>query len=274
MVSIFHEMSPETGEFIDFMTENGFLDVEERPNKRTHGFVSYIARAKAPYLHSHPSGNIADVNSFTHEGGHAFAGYMHRNQPISWCREYSQEVAETHSQAMELFFFPYEERLFGADAARYRASHLADALTSLAYEVVVDEFQHVVYDSPDMTPEERHDAWRRIFHYYRPWIRLDDDIPFYGNGHFWQRQPHIFLMPFYYIDYSLSQIAGFEFFAEAQRDAKTAWNKYAAFVKRVGTESFVDLLKDAGLGSPFEEATIRDIGETIGAWLEKNAGEA
>lgn len=266
--AIFREMSPETSAFIDFMTENGFIDAENRPNKGDTGFVDFLPRAKAPYLHSHPSGNIADVNSFTHEGGHAFAGYMNRLEPLSWRRNYSSEAAETHSQSMELFFFPYEERLFGADADRYRHSHVADSITSISYMVLVDHFQHIVYDEPDLTPEQRHAKWRELMGIYRPWVKLNDGIPCYGEGHFWQRQPHIYLWPFYYIDYSLSEITALQFFALSRRDYKDAWNRYVAFVKKGGTESFVDLTRGAGLGSPFEEETVRLIGEEIGAWLE------
>lgn len=269
VIAIFREMSPETSEYIDFLTGNGFIDAENRPNKGDTGFVEFIPRAKSPYLHSHPSGNIADVNSFTHEGGHAFAGYMNRLEPVSWRRNYSSETAETHSQSMELFFFPYEERLFGADADRYRHSHVADSVTSISYMMLVDHFQHIVYDEPDMTPEQRHETFRELMKLYRPWVKLDDGIPCYGDGHFWHRQPHIFLWPFYYIDYSLSEITALEFFALAQKDPEEAWKRYVAFVKKGGTENFVDLTRAAGLGSPFEEETVRLIGEQIGAWLDK-----
>lgn len=269
--SVFRDLSAETREFIDFMIDNEFIDAERREHKSDTGFCILIPRAKAPYLFSHPSGDIADINSFTHEGGHAFAGYMNRLEPLSWRRAYPAEVAETHSQSMELFFFPYMERLFGCDAAKYRSSHLASSITSICYELLVDHFQHEVYDHPELSPEQRHKVWRKLLKRYRPWIKLNDGIPFFGDGHFWQRQPHIFHSPFYYIDYSLSQITALQFFSLAQIDQQQAWDKYLAFIKKGGTENFITLNQNASLHSPFEESTIRMIGERVGAWLNINA---
>ena len=109
-----------------------------------------------------------------------------------------------------------------------------------------------VYDSPELTPAQRHEVWRALIGEYMPWVRLDGKTPFFGDGKHWQRQSHIYEEPFYYIDYGLAQTAAFGF-AGGGRDAL---NAYLAFARAGGTETFSGLLKLAGLPSPFEAETL------------------
>jgi oligoendopeptidase F len=133
---------------------------------------------------------------------------------------------------------------------------------------MVDEFQHHIYAKPEMTPAERNVKWLELEAKYRPYLDLKD-FPFYGEGRRWQNQLHIYGMPFYYIDYCLAQTVAFAFWAQDQEDHKAAWDKYHRLVKFAGTKTFTDLLKDAGIGSPFVPQTLEGISNAIVKWLEK-----
>ena len=133
---------------------------------------------------------------------------------------------------------------------------------------MVDHFQHIVYEKPDMTPEERHAEWKRLAAIYQPWMRLDGEIPFYGAGEYWQRQMHIYQSPFYYIDYCLAQTVSLQFWAMLQKDCADAWAHYMAYTKQGGSRTFTELLNHAGLTTPFEESCLRGVCEAAKQWLD------
>ena len=120
---------------------------------------------------------------------------------------------------------------------------------------MVDHFQHIVYEKPDMTPKERHQVWKELLGVYMPWMKLDGDIPFYSEGEGWQRQHHIYSSPFYYIDYCLAQTVALQFWAMIQEDQKNAWEHYMAYTKQGGSCVFTELLANAEMESPFREET-------------------
>lgn len=100
---------------------------------------------------------------------------------------------------------------------------------------MVDHFQHIVYEKPDMTPAERNAAWKELTAVYTPWLKMDDsDLPFYTEGRRWQRQSHIYVNPFYYIDYCLAQTVSLEFWAMIQKDKDDAWQHYMAYTRQGG----------------------------------------
>ena len=125
---------------------------------------------------------------------------------------------------------------------------------------MVDHFQHIVYENPAMTPLQRHNLWKELMGVYMPWIRLDGS-PFYGEGKAWQRQIHIYENPFYYIDYCLAQTVALEFFEIMQHNEKDAWERYMTLVRGAGTKTFDELVESAGLGSPFDENTLKQTAE-------------
>ena len=120
-----------------------------------------------------------------------------------------------------------------------------------------------------MTPRERHDVWKELLGVYMPWMRLDGDIPFYADGEGWQRQHHIYSLPFYYIDYCLAQTVSLEFWAMIQEDVKNAWGYYMAYSKQGGTATFTELLSNAGLDSPFDAQTLKGVCERASKWLDE-----
>lgn len=170
--------------------------------------------------------------------------------------------------SMEFFAWPFAEGFFGNDARKFLYTHLSDALTFIPYGTMVDHFQHVVYEKPEMTPAMRHGVWKELLGIYMPWMRLDGDIPFYAQGEGWQRQHHIYTRPFYYIDYCLAQTVSLQFWAMIQKDPKDAWEHYMAYTRQGGSRVFTDLLKNADLASPFEERCLKDVCAQAGKWLD------
>ena len=170
--------------------------------------------------------------------------------------------------SMEFFAWPWAEGFFGPDTKKYLYSHLASALTFIPYGTLVDHFQHVVYERPEMTPGERVEVWKELSAEYMPWLRLDGEIPFFSDGRYWQRQIHIYQAPFYYIDYCLAQTMSLYFWAQIQKDLPAAWEQYYRYTKLAGTKTFTELLEAAGLPTPFDEGTLRGICENAAKWLD------
>ena len=264
----YEELSPETGEFFNMMLDNELLDVLSTPGKAGGGYCTSLGEYKVPFIFANFNGTQHDVEVVTHEAGHAFAAWVNRDRvPYSTIWP-SMESCEVHSMSMEFFAWPWAEGFFGADTRKFLYSHLAGALTFIPYGTMVDHFQHIVYEKPDMTPRQRHDAWKELLGVYMPWVKLGGDIPFYGDGEGWQRQMHIYQSPFYYIDYCLAQTVSLQFWAMLQKDPKDAWAHYMAYTKQGGSRTFTELLKNADLDSPFEESCLRGVCETAKAWLD------
>ena len=264
----YEELSPETGVFFNRMLDEELMDVLSTEGKASGGYCTGLADYSMPFIFANFNGTQGDVEVVTHEAGHAFADYLNADRiPIDYCWP-SMEACEVHSMSMEFFAWPWAEDFFGDDAEKFRYSHLVSALKFIPYGTLVDHFQHEVYANPDMTPAERHATWKKLQETYMPWLRLDGEIPFYGEGEAWQRQNHIYNTPFYYIDYCLAQSVSLYFWAQIQQDPKKAWEQYMAYAKQGGTATFRDLLKNAALPDPFEGDMLREVSEAARQWLD------
>ena len=270
--SFYHELSGETAGFIDHMLENGMMDVLSRPGKAGGGYCTTLTAYKTPYIFANFNGTSGDVEVITHEAGHAFASWTSRDIVPAESSSPSLEGCEVHSMSMEFFAEPWAERFFGADADKFRWQHLADAVTFIPYGTLVDHFQHECYEHPEYTPEQRNAAWSRLAAVYMPWLKPEESLGFYSSGRAWQRQRHIYISPFYYIDYCLAQTVSLEFWAMIKRDKAAAWEKYMAYTRLGGTLTFRELLDRAGLDSPFEPETLKAVAEAAKAWLDANSG--
>ena len=253
---MYREMSSETGEFFDFMKEYELFDLETRPGKHMGGYMTAFPTYKAPFIFSNFNGTLEDVNVLTHEAGHAFQGYIGmRNIPVSDISSSTPEINEVHSMSMEHFAYPWMESFFGENAEKYRVSHLIGAIGCIPYLVSIDEFQHRVYDKPGMDAKERRSVWREIEQKYMPWRDYDGNA-FLEEGGFWMQKQHLFLYPFYYIEYALAQICAFQYYGRMKEDRKTAWNDYLNLCKAGGTKGYFELLKIGNLLNPFKEGTV------------------
>ena len=253
---MYHEISPETGEFIDFMIEHELMDLQNKPGKASTGYMTDLQSLKAPFVFSCFNHTIFDMQVLTHELGHAFAGYMAmRSQPISDYYGESTDIAEIHSMSMEQFAYPYAERFFGNQADKFRFAHLQEAITFVPFGVAVDEFQHICYAHPELTPKERTYQWHLLEQKYMPWRKYEDD-PFLERGGYWYHKLHIYLYPFYYINYTLTTMGAMEFKKKYAEDKDAAWQDYLNLCKVGGSRSYLETLRYANLSVPFEEGAV------------------
>lgn len=260
-------LSLETSEFFNHMIDDELMDLLSTKGKQGGGYCTSFQDYKTPFIFANFNGTQHDIEVITHEAGHAFAAYLNRNRVPYECIWPSLEACEVHSMSMEFFAEAFSQEFFGEDAGKYNYSHLADALCFIPYGTMVDHFQHIVYENPNLSPAERHAKWKELVQIYQPWFKLDGEIPFYSEGEGWQRQHHIYSSPFYYIDYCLAQTVALQFWNMIQKDQKEAWQHYMAYTKQGGSVVFTKLLKNAGLESPFQESCLRGICDAAAKYL-------
>lgn len=257
-VKMYHEMSEETGAFIDVMNENELWDLESRENKEMGGYETEIPEYHVPFIFANFNGTSADANVLTHEAGHAFQTYMAQEIEVPDLLCPTMESAEIDSMSMEFFAYPWLDLFFGKDADKYKYEHLCGTITFLPYGVLVDHFQEEVYSHPSWNKEERKACWRRLEKMYMPFKNYDG-CEILEKGCWWYQQGHIFQNPFYYIDYTLAQVCAQQFFIRFDSKDENYWKDYLHLLKLGGTRSFTKLVKEANLKDPFKEGTIREI---------------
>jgi M3 family oligoendopeptidase len=257
--AMFDGMDMRLAGFYRIMRQGDFMDLRNRPGKAGGGFCTSFPSAGVPYIFANFNGTNADIGVFTHEMGHAFQNWESRGQPGVDYLWPTMEAAEIHSMSLEFLTFPGIGRLVGEEAAdRFRRMHLIDALTFLPYGVCVDHFQHEIYANPDASPADRHAMWQRLEKIYLPWSDYGD-IAFLQKGGRWQAKPHIYGSPFYYIDYTLAQCCAMQFWVKSRHDYAATLETYVKLCGRGGSAPFQDLVRSAGLVSPFAEGALADV---------------
>lgn len=265
---MYAELSPETDAFFTYMTDKHLLDLEAKKGKETGGYCTFIDDYDSPFIFSNFNGTSGDIDVLTHEAGHAFQVYSSRNIGIPEYVWPTHEGAEIHSMSMEFFTWPWMELFFEDETEKYKFAHLSSGLLFLPYGVAVDEFQHVVYENPEMTSAERKAAWKKIEKTYLPMRDYDGNL-YLEAGAVWQRQSHIYESPFYYIDYTLAQICAFQFWKRSFENREEAWNDYLHLCKLGGSKKFTDLVAEANLISPFEDGCVESVVGSIEDWLNQ-----
>ena len=251
-------LSGETKEFFDFMMENELLDVFGRKTKKQGGYMTYLYNYHAPFIFANFNGTAGDVDVITHECGHAFQGFLSGKDPILEHSDLTMETAEIHSMSMEFFTDPWMKDFFGERAEDFLLMQLEDAIRFVPYGTMVDEFQHIVYAEPGLTPLQRRQTWRELEKVYMPHLDYEDD-PFFGQGGYWQRQQHIYNSPFYYIDYVLAQTCAFQYKIRMDEDYREAWDSYLALCRLSASDFYGNMLKAVGLKVPFEDGYFEQI---------------
>lgn len=264
---MYREISKETGDFFDFMLAYDLFDLETRNGKQQGGYCTTFPDYKAPFIFSNFNGTDADIDVLTHEAGHSFEAYeAMRRIPLTEQTFSTSEVAEIHSMSMEFFTYPWMELFFGEHAEKYRKSHLWDALECVPYMACVDEFQHRVYEEKLFDAMERRKVWSELEKKYTPWRDYDGNA-FLENGGFWMQKQHIFMEPFYYIDYALARFGSLEYYGHMMQDYQSAWEDYYHLCCAGGSRSYPELLKIGNLSSPLEEGTVKKILDSIEEYI-------
>ena len=265
--AMYDRMNPEIGAFMASMQEAEAFDVESRDGKWGGGYCTVFATYKQPFILANFNGTTGDVDVLTHEFGHAFAMKKVFDRPDTELDIGGSETAECHSMSMEFLSWPSMDIFFGADGNRYRRKHLLDALSFIPYGVMVDEFQHIVYENPDMTPAERKAAWLGLETKYRPYMSYGD-LPYLNLGTRWQYQMHIYESPFYYIDYCLAQTVAMGFLCASRENYEDALRRYVDFCAAGGEKAFGQLIADAGLADPFTDGALDTMAKKVMGVIE------
>ena len=253
---MYSDLSPETKEFFDFMTEHELFDLVTRDNKHLGGYCTWLTDEKAPFIFSNFNGTSADVDVLTHEAGHAFEFYYAvRRLPLAELSGSTSEINEIHSMTMEHFAYPYMESFFGDKADKYRFAHFTEALKTIPYLVSVDEFQHRVFENPEAGPADWRRFWREIERKYMPWRDYDGNA-FLESGGYWMQKQHIFLYPFYYIDYALAQMGAFSLFRR-QVESGDAWEHYLTLCSIGGMYGYFETLGRAEIPVPLSDEVVK-----------------
>lgn len=264
---MYRELSPETDEFFKVMVNQELMDLTTKPGKAPGGYMTFLPDYKVPFIFSNFNGTSGDVDVLTHEAGHAFQGYLQRNVELMAISDYTSEVAEIHSMSMEFFTHPWMEGFFGGDTEKYYYSHVSSALKFLPYGASVDAFQEWVYEHPDATPQERRKQYREIEKVYLPHLDYDGFEYLEGGGR-WQKQLHIYLYPFYYLDYTLAQVCALQYFVWSLKDREAAWKSYLTLCLESGRVPFKQLAPKSGLNSPFVEGTIAKLTPELEKYMD------
>ncbi|MPM43942.1 hypothetical protein SDC9_90620 [bioreactor metagenome] len=267
-IKMYNELSKETKEFFDFMLENNLMDLETKHNKSAGGYCTYIPDYKAPFIFSNFNGTSEDMDVLTHEAGHAFQLFMSRYIDMQEINFPTLDSCEIHSMSMEFITYPWMNIFFKEDTDKYKFAHLCSAIKFLPYGVVVDEFQHIVYNNPNMSKDERKTVWRNLEKKYLP-HRDYEENKILEKGCWFFKQGHIFKDPFYYIDYVLAQICAFQFLKKMEENRQQGWDDYLKICKVGGTQSFIQIVKTGNLISPFDNNCIEFIINNLEMNIEK-----
>ncbi|MFT4416746.1 M3 family oligoendopeptidase [Fredinandcohnia humi] len=266
---LYSELSLETKEFYEDMMERELFDLVNKPGKAHTGYCTYLWKQRAPFVFANFNGTSNDIRVLVHEVGHAYQAYnalQQQEQP-----EYffpTMEASEIFSMSMEFFVFPWSELFFKEDAKKHNFAHLVDSIVKMPRLCAGDEFQHEVYANPELTPEERRRLWSKIEKKYLP-LRDNDDIPYLAAGGIWQEIIHIYEVPFYLIDYVLAQVCALEFWRMANDDWEKAWKTYVHLCRLGGSKSFLELIQEGNLQSPFNEDTFINLESFLTIKLEE-----
>ena len=271
IVEMLREMSPETDEFITFMLEHELVDYETRPGKATRQYTTLIASRKAPFIFAHFDGSPLSVQLLAEGIGHAFAAYRaSRRQYLSDYYSSFADIMEIHSMAMVQFANKYADRLFGDDAWKYEYANLQDFMTFIPFSVAVDEYQHICYEHPELTPKERLETWHRLEETYLPWRKYEDDDDFMNRGGYWYHKVHFFVYPLYYIEYALATINAMEMYKKYVEHPGTAWKEYLEITDVGGSKRVKDILEKANLTPAYKDGAVATAISYVKNVLESN----
>ena len=259
---IFSAVSPDLGGQFRTMMAEGLLDLESRPGKAPGGYCDTLHARGRPFVFMNAAGVAEDVTTLLHEAGHCFHAFASHARPLIWQRHPGAESAELASMSMELLASPHLARPTGyysdADALSTRLEHLEDTLISLAHIASVDAFQNWIYTDPaGGDGAARDQAWLALRERFEPgvdWSGLTEE-----RTARWYRQLHIFLYPFYYIEYAIAQIGALQVWRNARRDPAGAVAAYRRFLALGATRPLPELYREAGVEMSFDAGLIGDL---------------
>ncbi len=259
-IECFNRMNPFFGECLVKMKEMGRLDLDSRKGKAPGGYNCPLPETGAPFIFMNAAGQMGDVTTMVHEGGHAIHSFLAHDLPLTAFKEYPMEIAEVASMTMELFSMDHWDVFFNdpADLKRAKQQQLERVLTIFPWIATIDKFQHWVYENPNHSTEERTENWRRILNEF-----TSDSMDVTGLEEFrrysWQRQLHLYEVPFYYIEYGIAQLGAIGLWKQFKEDREKAINNYIRALKLGGTRTLPQLYEAASLKFSFAPDYINEL---------------
>lgn len=269
-ISCFDELGPFFGECLRVMQQMRRLDLESRKGKAPGGYNCPLAETGVPFIFMNAAGQMKDLTTMVHEGGHAVHSFLSHRLALSAFKEYPMEIAEVASMSMELFTMDHWNIFFdnAEDLRRAKLQQLERAITIFPWIATIDKFQHWVYEHPQHTEEERTTAWLNILQEFSTaavdWNGWED---YRAIG--WQRQLHLFEVPFYYIEYGIAQLGAIAMWKQYKANKQQALDNYVKALGLGSTRTLPDLYKAAGIQFDFSPAYVKELAEFVQAEIDK-----
>jgi oligoendopeptidase F len=269
-IKCFQGLSPYLGERLEIMKANGFFDVESRKGKAPGGYNYPLAESGAPFIFMNSAGTFRDLTTMVHEGGHAVHTFISAGLELNDFKHLPSEVAELASMSMELISMDKWEVYFDKpeDLKRAKKDQLKDVLKTLPWVAVVDQFQHWIYTNPDHSSDERSEAWKKIFepfgNNFSDWSEHPEALE-----NLWQKQLHIFEVPFYYIEYGIAQLGAIAVWKNYKANPEEGLRKYLEALKLGYTKTIKEIYETAGIEFNFSAGYVKELAEFVKEELEK-----
>jgi len=269
-IDCFTKIRPFFGECLVKMQELRHLDLESRKGKAPGGYNCPLAESGAPFIFMNAAGQMHDVTTMLHEGGHAVHSFLAHPLSLSGFKEYPLEIAEVASMAIELISMDHWDTFFSntEDLKRAKEHQLERVISIFPWIAVIDKFQHWIYSHPQHTHEERRNAWENILEEFQ-----DDVIDYSGLENYrstaWQRHLHLFEVPFYYIEYGIAQLGALGMWMQYKKDKQLALDNYCNALALGGTKTLPDLYKAAGLEFNFNPGKIKVLMDFVKGEMEQ-----
>lgn len=269
-VKCFETMNPFFANCLRKMDQLNHFDLESRKGKAPGGYNCPLTESGAPFIFMNAAGQMSDVTTMVHEGGHAIHSFLSHQLELSAFKEYPMEIAEVASMAMELFSMNHWEAFFdnAEDLKRAKEHQLERTITIFPWIAIIDKFQHWVYEHPQHSVEERTNTWMSILAEFST-----KSIDFTGLEKYreiaWQRQLHLFEVPFYYIEYGIAQLGAIGLWMQYQANPQQALENYIQALSLGGTKTLPELYKAAGLKFDLSPNHIKTLMEFTAAEMDK-----
>jgi len=269
-IACFDQLNPFFGDCLRTMQKMGRFDLESRKGKAPGGYNCPLAETGAPFIFMNSSGQMGDLTTMVHEGGHAIHSFLSHPLKLSSFKEYPMEIAEVASMSMELFSMDHWQLFFNDknDLARAQEYQLERVITIFPWIATIDKFQHWVYENPTHTLEERKQMWMQILDEFSSesvdWSGLEEFRQF---G--WQKQLHLFEVPFYYIEYGIAQLGAIGLWMQYKGNKENALSNYTRALSLGGMKTLPELYDAAGLKFNFSKEHIKQLMEFVSLELQK-----
>lgn len=256
-IECFSKLQPFFGDCLRKMNAIKHFDLESRMGKAPGGYNCPLAESGAPFIFMNAAGQMQDVITMVHEGGHAIHSFLAHPLPLTGFKEYPMEIAEVASMAMELFSMEHWDVFFSDknELSRAKEHQLERVITLFPWIAIIDKFQHWLYNNSNHTNGERTEKWLEILAEFNEGVIDYSGLEIYRNNA-WLRQLHLFEVPFYYIEYGIAQLGAIGMWMQFKQNQQQALDNYCNALALGGTATLPQLYETAGLKFDFSSATI------------------